>query len=118
MPLIPTGSAIGICSALLKEFFGITSLKDLTGDCLSNIKLLRHLGIALIEKKIKSMSKKYISIPAEHLPCFPSIDGLACSDDEEDNGTTENQAPIAIYHEYSSYNKEEEKCEGCKSCGS
>ncbi|CAM6093255.1 unnamed protein product [Calypogeia fissa] len=85
VPLIIPGSAGSIRSVLLKELFGVSAVGDLTTDCINRLKLARHPGLLLTQKKIKSISKKYFSIPVEYLSYYPVVaDGVSCDDDDED----------------------------------
>ncbi|CAM6102969.1 unnamed protein product [Calypogeia fissa] len=85
VPLIIPSLEGSIRSVLLKELFGASIVEDLTGDCISRLKLARHPGLPLTQKKIKSISKKYFSIPVEYLSYYPEMaNGVPCDNDDED----------------------------------
>lgn len=58
--------------ALLQEIFGITSMEQISAHTISSLCLPRHQGNQLTAKKIKSLQKKYFSIPKEFLSYYPS----------------------------------------------
>lgn len=57
--------------ALLKELFGVSVASELSAASISSLKLPRHKGNTLTKKKIKSLAKKYFSIPSEYLSYVP-----------------------------------------------
>eukprot|EP01032_Pedospumella_encystans_P013339 gene13340-15365_t len=82
--------------ALLQELFGVSSAADLSIDSIQTMKLARHKGNALKLKKVKSLSKKYFSIPRQYLDYYPQVveDNADDSDsDSEDEDASPGPAP-------------------------
>lgn len=94
-PMILPGTASTIRSVLLQELFGLSALKNLTGESIDSIQLPRHPGIDLSRKKLLSLSKKYFSIPLEYRPYFPSGEGIVDDEQTSDAGV-ETQQPDVI----------------------
>jgi hypothetical protein len=85
-PLIFPATAHVVRSALLIDLFRFTSIGDLTLKAMKRFKLSRHQGNTITRKKIKSMAKKYISIPAQYLYYYPTLEEGGDSEKEEELG--------------------------------
>lgn len=67
------GDPLLVRNAILFELFGHKNVSELSVRSLDTIKLARHPGCDLTDKKIASLSEKYFSIPAAYLPYFPTV---------------------------------------------
>lgn len=83
-PLTLPATAHAVRSALLMDLFGFTSIGDLTLEAMKRFKFPRHEGNPITRKKIKSMAKKYISIPAQYLYYYPTLEEGEGGDSEEE----------------------------------
>ena len=89
--MITAGNEQAVRSALLKEIFGhgTNTIDEATID---KVVLKRHGGKELTAKKLKSLSKKYFSIPPDKLAYYPNVSEAILeaagseSDDEEEAG--------------------------------
>lgn len=68
--------------AILKDLFGGKDLKQVSVE---DIRLARHQGNKVLPKKLKSLSKKYFSIPSEFLSYYPDVAACDSESDEEEN---------------------------------
>jgi hypothetical protein len=53
-------------------------------EAMKRFKLLRHDGNPITRKKIKSMAKKYIFIPAQYLYYYPTLEEGEGGDSKEE----------------------------------
>ena len=70
--MIAEGNQGAVKSALLKEIFG-PGTNTIDDAKMNNIMLPRHGGKQLTSKKLKSLAKKYFSIPADKLSYYPAV---------------------------------------------
>ena len=72
--------------AILRDLFGSKKKENCTFD---NVRLARHPGVQLTEKKIASIAKKYPTIPDEFISYYPKEVALLIT-------LTHNLAVIAV----------------------
>ena len=59
--------------SILKDIFGSDKKEDLVLNIyIYNVRLERHKGLAVSEKKVDSLSQKYFSIPPEYRNYYPA----------------------------------------------
>jgi hypothetical protein len=89
-PMLLPENIDSVRQAILFDLFGsgVKSIDDVTS--VDMVKLLRvELKEQLTNKKLKSLSKKYFSIPPEVLSYYPSVpEGLSDSSEDEDVAAT------------------------------
>lgn len=82
--LVHPENVSGVRRALVKELWG-DGIKSLENVSITALKLARTPNITLTNKKMKSLAKKYFSIPPEFLSYYPAVatDLRALSEDED-----------------------------------
>ena len=75
--------------ALLQELFGVSLVSELSAASINSLKLPRHKGNTLTKKKVKSLSKKYFSIPPQYLPYYPTVDSGVGEAESSDDGSSD-----------------------------
>ena len=75
--------------ALFQELFGVTSVSELSAASINSLKLPRHKGNTLTKKKVKSLSKKYFSIPPQYRPYYPTVDSGVGDVESTDEGSSD-----------------------------
>ena len=86
-PLINVDNIDPIRRALLTELWGV-DISSFAQGSMNTLKLPKTPLIELTTKKLRSLAKKYFSIPVKYLPYFPCItQDLQESDNEEEAGS-------------------------------
>ena len=78
--------------AILRDLFGSKKKEKCTFD---NVRLARHPGVQLTEKKIASIAKKYPTIPDEFISYYPKEVALADNTDSQAGGECSDDETIA-----------------------
>ena len=78
--------------AILRDLFGSKKKEKCTFD---NVRLARHPGVQLTEKKIASIAKKYPTIPDEFISYYPKEVALADNTDSQAGGDCSDDETIA-----------------------
>ena len=72
----------GTRSAILQELFGVLSIQDAK---MIQLTLPRHKGRKLKSTKLKSLAKKFFSIPEKFISYYPDVQGIDTEEVDHEN---------------------------------